>query len=294
MRFRNIFALALIALLVAIPVAFACDGGPHQSGGGGGGNCISTLPVTHSFKSVYSASHTGKRTMRLEVMSAGSPIHHLKAEVYTFGGELVAKSRLYKRTFKRSKTVSLKLRYRGMQIGKYTLVISGEPNHSRSCGPKKYTKVVEFYGCPKGLPVDFPNPPGGNASDYGQWLTVTLQPTGAVLRNVIVELYDFENNLFGRKRVGALFGTAEVPIPLKHKLVNGGYTVVVTAPGSIPRVCGSDVEATKVLRFGTGSNTGGTQDGGGDQAGGEEVPGEDDFGTEEWGGDDSVDEGTEA
>lgn len=265
MRLRNIPALTAAAFLVAIPVAFACDGGSHESAGG----CLSKLPVTHAFKSSYSASHQGKRTMKLQLISEGSAIHHVKAEIYTFSGELVAKSRLYRGQFSRSKTIKLKLRYRSMQTGKYTLVVTGEPNHNRSCGPKRYQRVVEFYDCPKSLPVTFPNPPAGNARDYGGWLTVTLEPTGAVLRNVIVELYDADGNFFGRKRLGALYGTAQVPIELRHKLVDGVYTVIVTAPGTVPRRCGGDdVEAKKTLRFGPAAEG----DGGGGGGGGDFEP----------------------
>lgn len=253
-KLRLTLAVTVIALLAGAPPAAGAQG------------CITSLPVNHSFKSQYSVSYrAGKLTVK--VTSLGSWIHHTKAELYTFAGELVAQSKLYKRGFNTSKRLKMRLPYGSMQSGKYTLVVTGEPNSNRSCGPKSYTRVVEFYDCPKGLPLEFPDAPGGKAGDYGRWLSVHLRSTGGILRRVVIELFDFDNNLFARGKLKALFGTARVDLKLRHKLVNGGYTLIVSADGGLPRGCG-DVESKKVLRFGKkpggGSDQGEPDNGGSD------------------------------
>lgn len=258
MRLRLTLALTFVALLAVVPSA--------QAQG-----CMNSLPVSHSFKSTYAASYKANK-MPVRITSSGSWIHHIKAEVYTFGGDLVAKSRMYEGGFNTSKTLSMKLLFGAMQIGKYTLVVTGEPNTNRSCGPKRYTKVVEFSSCPKGLPISFPNAPEGKAGNYGRWLSVYLAPQGAVLREIRVELYDFKSNFFGRAKLKALFGVAKVDIKLRHKLVNGSYNLLVTANRGAPRGCGHK-RAKKVLTFGkkkTGSGGGGDggDDGGDDGFGG--------------------------
>jgi hypothetical protein len=257
---RLTIALTAFALLAGLPST-------AQAGG-----CTNKLGVTHSFKSAYSAAYKGNK-VPLTITSQGAYIHHYKAELYTFNGELVAKSKYYSGGFNRSKRLKLKSLYGPMQSGKYTLIITGEPNANRSCGPKKYTKVVEFHDCPKALPIEFPNPPGGRARDYGRWLSVHLRPAHGVLRDVHVELFDFEDNFFGSAHLKALFGTATVNIKLRHKLVKGGYTLVVNAKAGLPRSCGKK-SAKKVLTFGPpqsgggdGDDGGGGFDGGGDDDG---------------------------
>lgn len=263
---RLTIALTAFALLAGLPSTAQAAG------------CVTKLPITHSFKSAYTAAYKSNK-VPLKLTSQGSYIHHYKAELFTFNGELVAKSKYHNGGFKRSKRIKLRSLFGPMQSGKYTLIVTGEPNSNRSCGPKKYTRVVEFHECPKSLPVEFPNPPGGRARDYGRWLSVQLRPQHGVLRDVHVELFDFEDNFFGSAHLKALFGTAKVDIKLRHKLVKGGYTLVVNGKAGLPRSCGKK-SAKKVLRFGppqSGGGGGGDDDGGGFGGGG---GGDDDGGLE--------------
>lgn len=254
---RLALVIATFALFAALPATANAQG------------CITKLPVTHSFKNKYSVYYEGRRATNLKITSYGSWIRNVKAEIYTFEGELIAKSKLYRSGFNTSRRLRLKLRYRSLQAGKYTLIVTGEPNASSSCGPKKYTQIVEFYNCPKELPIEFPDLPGGKAGDYGRWLSVNLQPKGGALRNVLVELFDIDGNFFGRKRLKVLYGTAKVDIPLKHKLLNGRYSLIVHADGGLPRRCGEKT-AKRVLRFGTSGGGGGVGDDGTDPAAGED------------------------
>jgi hypothetical protein len=278
--------LLAACLIAALPQSAAAQG------------CITKLPVNHQLKSPYTVSYK-KGKIAVRVMSTGSWIHHTKAELYTFGGVLVAKSKLYRGGFNKSKKHVMKLLFGTMQSGKYTLIITGEPNSNRSCGPKKYTKVVEFSDCPKSLPVEFPDPPGGKAGDYGHWLSIFLRPLHGVLRGVVVELYDADDNFFGKAKLKALFGTAKVDIELRHKLLNGTYTVIVRAKDGLPRACGKK-RAKKVLTF--GKHTGGGGGGGDDDGGGFGGGGEPGFGDGEGfdpdsgfgGGDTDGGDGTEA
>lgn len=261
----TVCALAL-ALLAAAPAAEAARA--HTAG------CITELPVHHRFGSAYSATYK-RSLMHVRLRSHGPRIRNVKAELYTFGGDLIAQSKIDKKGFRYTKLLKMKLRFGGMQAGKYTLVVTGEPNRSRSCGPKKYIQVVEFGNCPEHLPIDFPNPPGGNAADYEDFLTISLRPKLGVMKGVLVEVYSFGGALFARGSLKALFGTAQLNLKLRHKLENGGYTIVVSAAGALPKACGEKT-AQKVLTFGSSGQTPTSPPAGGDEGGHEtEQPTED-------------------
>ena len=232
---RLVIVAAVAGLLVAAPQTASARG------------CIKKLPVTHTFKSSYSASYK-RGKIKVNVHSTGAWIHHIKAELYTFGGERIAKSKTYRRGFNTFKRLKMKLRYRSMQSGKYNLVLTGYPNERDSCGPKRYVKTVEFHDCPEALPVTFLDLPEGRASDYGRWLSFRLRSEIGTLRDVLIELYDFDGNFFGKAKLGALFGTAKVDLELRHRLVNGMYTLVVDAGRGLPRACGRK-KAKQVLSF---------------------------------------------
>ena len=58
------------------------------------------------------------------------------------------------------------------------MVLTGEPNASRSCGPKQMTRVVRLRACAQTLPITFGTLPGGTAADYGGYLSVPVNSAG--------------------------------------------------------------------------------------------------------------------
>jgi hypothetical protein len=202
--------------------------------------CITRLPVRISLPDGPYAIAYAKQ-IRVSVTSRGPRIRRLRAELYTFGGQRVAASRP-RRAVRGPTTLKLLLGriYRPLQLGSFTLVLTGEPNASRSCGPKQASRVLRFRACRDTLPVSFPDTPGGRASDYGGFLSVPIRSEGAVIRDLRSAVYGFDGSLLGRApNLLALFGQQTLDHKLDAPLQPGSYTVI--AEGLIadqPRACG--------------------------------------------------------
>jgi hypothetical protein len=217
---------ALTLGLLALP------GAGHAAAAGG---CITRLPVTVTLPSAYAAGYGA--TVPLRVATTGPAIRDLHAGIYTFGGDQIAAG-VRRPVLTAAATVKLKLAFGALQEGKYTLVVTGSPNADPSCGPKKLTRVISFRGCLTSLPLKFVDPPGGIASDYGGFLSVALQSTGPLIRNLEGSVYDANGTLFGTGTLGALYGKTTLDMALKQPLVPGDFTVIIDGLIDQPKSCG--------------------------------------------------------
>ncbi len=202
--------------------------------------CITRLPVRVSMPDgPYAVAYTNQ--LRVRVNPRGVRIRNLRAELYTFSGERMAVS-ARRRAVRFVATLKLRLGriFRPLQIGAYTLVLTGEPNASRSCGPKQAIRVTRLRACRDKLPVTFPKLPGGRARDYGGFLSVPIRSNGQVIRDLRSSVYGFDGSLLGRAPgLLALFGEQTLDHRLERPLTPGRYTVIVEGLiGEQPRSCG--------------------------------------------------------
>jgi hypothetical protein len=223
-----------LAVVAAGVLSAACAPAVADAG------CITRLPVSVTLPDgPYAAGYT--KTVRVRVSPRGARIRNLQAAVYTFGGQRMAVSGR-RRAVRFVATLKMRLGriFRPLQVGMFTLVLTGEPNRSRSCGPKQATRVLRFRACTDKLPVTFPKLPGGRAADYGAWLSVPIRSTGAVIRDLRSSVFAFDGSLVGRAPgLPALFGELSLDHPLARPLTPGGYTVIVSGLiADQPRSCG--------------------------------------------------------
>lgn len=211
------------------------------------GRCITRLPVTVSLPSSFAAAYT-KRTFDVRVSTRGPVIRQLKVELYTFGGTRLAVGRR-REALRGSGSVRMSLRFAPMQIGRYTLVATGEPNRSRSCGPKKYVRVQRFRSCINRLPIRYALVPGGIAADYGNFLSFRIATEGPLIRDLVASVYSFDGRLFGRERLSALFGEAPLDVELNRPLEPGGYALRVEGRIEQPASCGPKL-SDRTVQFG--------------------------------------------
>lgn len=214
---RRVVAAAAGALLLAViaPQAAAAA-------------CVTKLPVRVSLPDGnYAATYT--KTVRVRVVPEGVRVRNLQASLYTFSGRLMGISKA-RRSARSAVTLSLVLEslFRPLQIGGFTLVVSGEPNADRSCGPKKVTRVLRFKDCQDKLPVTFPKKPGGKAADYDGYLSVPIRSDGPLIRNVTSSVYSFAGALVGQAPpLLSLFGQQTLDNVLLSPLRPGGYNIIV-------------------------------------------------------------------
>jgi len=69
-----------------------------------------------------------------------------------------------------------------------------------------------------------------------------------VIRKLTGSVYSFDGKLYGRGKLGVLFGTAFLHNRLKRPLQAGGYSFVVEGRIDQPRECGVK-STTAVLKF---------------------------------------------
>lgn len=241
MRGGGVQILRSLAFGAAVIGAVALAPGNAEARASG---CVTRLPAAVQLSSDYAAVF--RHSVHLRVHTRGPRLRRTYASLYTFSGELIARSR--KLNVRSSRLLRLRLRHGPMQPGRFTLVVTGEPNRSRSCGPKTYTRVLTFRACSPRLPVIFPEPPGGRASEHADTLSVAVRTTGPFLRDLRSSIYSFDGRLLGRASLGSLFGEAVLDHPLSEPLTPGSYTVLVDAEGGQPAVCGLQ-RATQVLEF---------------------------------------------
>ncbi len=219
---------ALLLAALAAPAASA------QSG------CVTTLAVRVTLPDgPYAAAYT--KDIRVRVDSGARRIRNVRADLFTFGGRRMGSSEA-RRAVRGSATLTVRLGrdFKPMQVGGFTLVLTGEPNAGRSCGPKQTTRVLKFRGCRDTLPIAFPDAPGGNAADYEGYLSVPVRSRGPLIRDLTSSVYGFDGALLGHADdLPALFGEWTLAHKLLRALTPGRYTVIVE--GLIddqPRSCG--------------------------------------------------------
>lgn len=222
--------VAAAVLVVSVLVALGGTTAPSYGAG-----CLTRLPVNVTLPSGFAAAYHAN--IPVAVSSNGPTIRNLRAAIYTFSGDQIAATRQTTGRLS-SGTLNLRLAFGPLQQGAYTLVLTGEPNASPSCGPKKFITVVRFRGCLTQLPLRFVSPPGGAASDYDGYLSATLQSTGPLVRDLEGAVYDAEGTLFGEGTLTALYGQTSLNMKLNRPLVPGVYTVVVAGLIEQPRSCG--------------------------------------------------------
>ena len=188
----------------------------------------------------------------MRVNPRGVRIRNLRAELYTFSGQRMGVS-VRRRAARVVATLTVRLGriFRPLQVGGYTLVLTGEPNASRSCGPKQTFRVLRMRACRTTLPVTFPGLPGGRAGDYRDYLSVPVRSNGQVIRDLRSSVYGFDGSLLGRaQNLLALFGQSSLDHQLVRPLQPGSYTVVVEGwIGEQPRSCGPKrAQATMTFR----------------------------------------------
>lgn len=233
---------ALVAAFAALGLGLA----PQVAGA----RCITRLPVKVSLPDgPYAVGYTSKLRVRVRPRVR---IRNLRAELYTFSGQRMGVS-ARRRAARVVATLNVRLGriFRPLQVGGYTLVLTGEPNASRSCGPKQAFRVVKMRACRTRLPVTFPSLPGGRAADYHDFLSVPVRSDGRVIRDLQSSVYGFDGALLGRApNLLALFGERSLDHRLVRPLSPGSYTVVVEGwIGEQPRSCGPKrAQATMTFR----------------------------------------------
>ncbi|HEY5196089.1 MAG TPA: hypothetical protein VIJ51_03575 [Solirubrobacteraceae bacterium] len=231
MRRRSSIA-GLLGLAAVVVIAVSTASGVTASATAAG---CSHLAVSVSLPSNFAASYPS--TVSVNVTTRGGPIRNLHAAIYTFSGDQIASGHRAA-ALTSSATVKLKLAFGALQVGSYTLVVSGTPTASPSCGLEKFTKVEAFKDCVTSLPLTFVNPPAGSASAYGGFLSVPLKSNGPLVREIEGAVYAADGTLFGDGTLSGLYGQATLNLKLNQALVPGEYTVVVAGLISQPAACG--------------------------------------------------------
>ncbi|HWH10156.1 MAG TPA: hypothetical protein VG165_03445 [Solirubrobacteraceae bacterium] len=226
--------LAIAAVGLAACVMIAASGGAGATGIATAAGC-SHLAVSVSLPSMYAASYPS--SVSVQVTTNGGPIRNVRAAIYTFSGDQIAAGHRAA-ALTSSATIKLKLSYGALQVGSYTLVVSGTPASSPACGLEKFTKVEAFKDCVTTLPLTFVDPPGGMAAAYGGYLSVPLKSNGPLIRELEGAVYAADGTLFGDGTLSGLYGQATLNLKLNQGLVPGEYTVVVAGLISQPTACG--------------------------------------------------------
>jgi hypothetical protein len=238
---------AIAAMLLLSGLAGGNGNGPTPAQASCGSLKVKT-EVVSKFPKVFANQYDKK--LRISVKRGGHAVHHWRAELYTFGGYLLGRSKWDPR-MGTSDRAALKLR-QSMQPGKYTLVVKGSVGR---CGELERDQIVNFRGCLNSLPIKFVDKPGGTAADYGRYLSVKIapKPVWAPLQDIRGTLSNFEGDVYGsaelprgsRKLIGEQFLDFKLK---KGGLQKGGYSVYVTGKARQPKQCGNLAKSTS-LRF---------------------------------------------
>ncbi len=240
-----IAAIGAIAALLLI-AGLAGDGGAPTAAQASCGSLKVQTEVVSKFPKVFANQYDKK--LRISVKRSGDSVRHWRAELYTFGGYLLGRSKWDSRMASTDRA-ALKLR-QSMQPGRYTLVVKGTVG---GCGELERDQVVNLRGCLNSLPIKFIDKPGGTAADYGRYLSVKIAPKSvwAPLKDIRGTLSNFEGDVYGtaelprgsRKLIGEQFLDFKLK---KGGLQKGGYSVYVTGKARQPKQCGNLVKNTSL------------------------------------------------
>jgi hypothetical protein len=117
-------------LLVAALAILALPSGAHAG-------CITVLPISAKLASSNPRDYGDFAT--LTVASRGPALRRVKVGLYSFRGRVMAER--YVSRIDEERPLRLRIHHR-LRTGSYTLYAEGEPNRSRSCGPKHWSRVV--------------------------------------------------------------------------------------------------------------------------------------------------------
>jgi hypothetical protein len=207
------------ALVVAAALLTAAAATPTSAGA----RCVTRLPARALLPNPYASSY--RDTLPVTIETKGPTIRFLRIELYTFAGVKLGEGRRGG-PLRASAKVRMRLRF-PMQVGSFTLVVTGEPNRDRSCGPKQFFKVLRFRDCPALLPVSFPSPPGGIAGDYQDYLSLKVATKGGLMRDLLGTVATAAGDVIGDGQLSVLFGTATLDLRLTRRLAPGDYRVSV-------------------------------------------------------------------
>ena len=225
---------AVCCLLGAAPSAQARD-------------CDGSLPakakVLSRFNDRYALQY--KDELPVYVETKGPRINDVVVQIYTFDGFKLGESKELG-DFDIGIKGKVALRF-PIQAGKYTVVVTGTV--AGCSGYQQVFKIARFKACRTKLPLAFPGRPGGNAADYGGFLSVPVRTRGPAIRNLKGTLYSFEGARFGKGSLDVLFGSAVIDSELTRRLEPGGYTLVVSGLIDQPRECGRKTAQT-TMQFG--------------------------------------------
>lgn len=246
---RGLAAAALLLAAAAVLLLSGLAGGGADGPDRADASCgqLKVQPrVVSKFPKVFANQYDKK--MKIAVTRGGHSVRHWRAELYTFGGYLLGRSKWDSRMGHDDHT-TLKLRV-PMQPGRYTLVVKGSVG---GCGEIERDMVMNFRGCLNSLPIKFIRKPGGTAADYGRWLSVKIapKPVWAPLKDIRGTLSNFEGDVYGTAELPRgsrkLIGEQVLDFKLKQGgLQKGGYSVYVTGKARQPRRCGNLTKSTSL------------------------------------------------
>lgn len=246
----GVTAAAAVLLATGALLLASASAGPDAAQAGCGGKLRASADVVSKFPKAFARQY--KRKLRLDVTLRRGKARKWRAELYTFSGYLLGKSKEQKRLRGTDRTV-IKLR-QALQPGAFTVVVKGKV---RRCGEKEVSQVLRFRSCLNKLPIEFVDRPGGMAADYnaGGYVSVRVAPRSswAPIRRVRSTLSSFDGVIYGRAELPRgsrrLIGEQFLDNELIRNLQPGKYSLFVEGKAPQPRSCG-EVTRSTVLRFG--------------------------------------------
>lgn len=231
-------ALALVAilgLLLAGPGGDSGAPGPERAGACG------VLPISVKVRSKYSQAYARQYRKKVVVEltnRGGYKIGGLLVQIYSFSGLRLGGSGALgglRSGHTRAATVHLGV---PMQPGKVTVVVKGA---NKGCSLDEIDHVVAFHTCQTRLPLVFPHKPGGFASDYSDFLSVTAEAEeGQPIYYPRSQVFTFGGAEVGRdiNHYRVVYGKTRFDNRLSRLLSRGGYTMIVRGWLNQPKSCG--------------------------------------------------------
>lgn len=243
--------LAAVALAIALLLSGSVGGtgGGPEAASAGCGSLRAEVDVVSRFPRAFASQY--KRKMRIQVFNRTGNVVKWHAELYTFSGFKLGRSK-NERNMRWGDKTAIKLK-QSMQPGPYTVVLKGTIYR---CGDSETSDTVRVRGCLNRLPIKFPVKPQGKAEDYnaGGYVSVGIKPKPewSPITDIKSTLSDANGTVYGtaelprgsRKLIGRQFLNHE----LKRNLGAGEYSVHVEGKVPQPRSCG-DKTKTAVLKF---------------------------------------------